>query len=562
MSCSTLCQCQLSWPLDTQRSKRDPVNSEKDWLDSAVRLLSRKVVGKGRGQETVWSERCKPVWWDEKVRLPWKNPTSNPKDTKDILQKKYTELEKYLSSQGMFPRELEEEAKLWKEGRIKELFLLTTLTSLLGKVTGLHCAVVDACQQVDIMKAGVHISLLRDIKKCLTATLNVTENFKVSSSQSNKQPDKENNATLKGSENVNVKDMQPDVLPDKKNNVTPSKRRKLEPAANEPPETKLALKKFLVYPKNKKVEDVTLNSTLSLPKQSISHLSCPKKQEEILAVAQKILGKRKNLSINANIKGKFLDKILLKPQESVFITTLPIMCSPIISPISNGDICTSMVTHNHSDLQIADPKSTSNLSNMHSINSFNPVNFISFHTQAVAQTEQHSLFNDDRNSTIIIHPNTPSKNSKGPKFLESDSSSFVPTNLNPNTSSLDSSPSSFSSLKNNGDSLLSANFSRSSIDLKHNDLSTSPMISSAGSESPINSTSIATFDEDIWAELNKSCSTDSGFNDSHFSDVNEGSQDCMVENVKVDTLNVDEASTYLWQEDGSFNLDSFLENLD
>ncbi|CAL1538663.1 unnamed protein product, partial [Lymnaea stagnalis] len=176
MSCCALCPCQLSWPSDTQGSKRDPINSEKAWLDFAVRLLSRELVGKGRGQETVWSEKCKPVWWDEKVGLPWKNPTSNPKDTKDILQKKYAALESQLLAEKRFPLELDEEARLWNDAKINDLFDLTLLISLLGKVRGVHRAVVDACGKIMSMKFGA--DLLNDMHQCVTATLHVLEGVK------------------------------------------------------------------------------------------------------------------------------------------------------------------------------------------------------------------------------------------------------------------------------------------------------------------------------------------------------------------------------------------------
>lgn len=157
--------------MDIQGSKRDPVNSEKAWLDFAVRLLSREVVGKGKGQEAVWSERCKPQWWDKKVKLPWKNPTANPKDTKEVLLKKYIALEKHLREDDRFPEELEEEAKLWSEGKYKELFLQTSLVSLLGKVTGVHAAIIDVLTKAKKLKENVNQSLLSVIRQCLSSAL-------------------------------------------------------------------------------------------------------------------------------------------------------------------------------------------------------------------------------------------------------------------------------------------------------------------------------------------------------------------------------------------------------
>ncbi|CAL1544167.1 unnamed protein product [Lymnaea stagnalis] len=542
MSCRTLCQCQHSWPLDTQGSKRDPVNSEKAWLDFAVRLLSREVVGKGRGQETVWSERCKPVWWDEQVGLPWKNPTSNPKDTKDILQKKYSVLEKYLSADGRFPRELEEEAKLWNEGKIKELFLLTTLTSLLGKVTGLHVAVVDACQQVDIMKAGVNNYLLRDIKQCLTATLKETENFKVSNAQ-------------------------PNMLPGKENNVKPSKRRRVEPATNKPSETTtLTLKKVLISPKYKKVEDVAPNPTSSLQKESINHTPDPKKQEEILAVAQKILGKRRNQSVNARVRGKFVENILPKPHESVAIINLPPVYSLTTLPPVKGNACISMepnsllkVISPISLVQITDPENTGHFLNTRSTHSLTPVNFSSLNLQDVSQTSKHNLLNDGRNSGISIHLYSSSESSIATAIQDSNPSPFVCALNSPNTSSLGSSPTSFSSIARSEDITSLGGCSRSNIDPIENVFLSYPVLTISGSETPMDR--VATFSDASLAVLNNSCSTDSGFSDSDFSDASQCGQGHMFENV-IDRLGLDEMSPYLWQEDGSLHLDRFLDDLD
>ncbi|BFZ13222.1 hypothetical protein BsWGS_16261 [Bradybaena similaris] len=180
MSCGSSCPCRFKWLVDTQGSKRDPINSEKAWLDFSVRLLSREVVGKAKGQETVWSERCKPHWWDREVELPWKNPTANPKDTKEVLLTKYTALERKLREEGRFPQELEEEAKLWNEGRYKELFLQTSLASLLGKVTGVHTAVIDALEKAKELKAQVNLALVNDLQQCLSSTLQVTNNLTIS----------------------------------------------------------------------------------------------------------------------------------------------------------------------------------------------------------------------------------------------------------------------------------------------------------------------------------------------------------------------------------------------
>lgn len=104
--------------MDTERSTRKPVNSEKDWLIFAVRELSRVVTGKEKGQEQLWSNKYKPEWWDSEmvastisgdVKLTWKNPTTNPKDTKNILILKYKVLCKRQRTENKFPETLEAE---------------------------------------------------------------------------------------------------------------------------------------------------------------------------------------------------------------------------------------------------------------------------------------------------------------------------------------------------------------------------------------------------------------------------------------------------------------------
>lgn len=189
MSCHS-CPCQFNWPIDTQGSKRDPVTSEKAWLDFAVRCLSREAVCRGRGQETVWGAACKPSWWDVEMGIQWKNPTANPKDTKDVLLKKYKALDRHLREEGRFPKELEEESKLFDDGKYKELFLLTSLTSLLGKVTGVHSATLDAATKTENLKAEINQSLLQDINSCLRSTLSAIENLgsKSSSKKVNMKP--------------------------------------------------------------------------------------------------------------------------------------------------------------------------------------------------------------------------------------------------------------------------------------------------------------------------------------------------------------------------------------
>ncbi|XP_005111909.1 uncharacterized protein LOC101857917 [Aplysia californica] len=240
MSCSNLCPCQFNWPIDTQGSKRDPTSSEKAWLDFAVRFLSREAVGKGRGQETVWGAACKPLWWDSEVGLAWKNPTANPKDTKEVLLQKYEALERHLRGEGRFPLELEEEARLWGEGKYKELFLLTTLTSLLGKVTGVHTAVLDAASKTDELKAEINQSLLQDIKTCLGSTLSAIENFSSNNfrkglKRSHKSPSvgKENEGSASKHPKLNnlSKYSTEPVPPSLENNLKPAESASVTPAS-------------------------------------------------------------------------------------------------------------------------------------------------------------------------------------------------------------------------------------------------------------------------------------------------------------------------------------------
>ena len=290
--------------MDTLGTKRDPINCEKAWLDFAVRLLSREAVGKGRGQETVWGARCKPSWWDRAVNHAWKNPTANPKDTKEILLEKYLALESHLRDEKRFPAELEEESRLWKEGKYLELFLMTSLTSLLGKVTSVHSAIEDACVKVNELNATVHKSILTNIQNCLKSSLKRTEQL--------------NN--VKNRATTNIKEVTKKARSKKRNfnysglhkeNVecSPKKHKKLEdeqaPNLPIPSGCNQDFSDFLAYPE--------MHPT------------------DILAFAQKLMEKRKIQSPNSSVTRnnntsafRPQREILPKTQLSVISATAPL----------------------------------------------------------------------------------------------------------------------------------------------------------------------------------------------------------------------------------------------
>ncbi|XP_059171139.1 papilin-like [Physella acuta] len=169
MSSAGTCPCHLDWSTDIHGARREPVNNEKAWLIFAVRLLSRTVVGKVNGQETVWSQRFKPSWWDQEVGLAWKNPTTNPKDTKQVLVKKFEALQRHLKNEGKFPEVLEGEARLWNAGKFSDLFFMTSVLGVLEKTIDLHNAVTQLCARKG-SRIFPDLTLVGSIKNCLAAT--------------------------------------------------------------------------------------------------------------------------------------------------------------------------------------------------------------------------------------------------------------------------------------------------------------------------------------------------------------------------------------------------------
>ena len=183
---SSRCQCPFSGPADTiLGSHRDPVSSEKGWLDYAVRELSRVAAGKARGQEAVWRSQCKPVWWDSECDHPWKNPTANPKDSKDTLKAKFECLVQHLRKQGQLPGEMAEEITLWEAERKSEVFLMTFFSSLLGQASNLHCILGEAYRKMGDTGISVAPSILTDLQGCLSACVDKLTDIKNIAEQRN-----------------------------------------------------------------------------------------------------------------------------------------------------------------------------------------------------------------------------------------------------------------------------------------------------------------------------------------------------------------------------------------
>lgn len=136
------------------------------------------AAGKARGQEAVWRSHCKPLWWDCACPHPWKNPTANPKDSKDTLKMKFECLVQYLRKEGKLPREMEEEIHLWEAGRKSEVFLMTSFSSMLGQTSNLHTLLEETSHRMEESGSSVDISILNDLQSCLTACVNKLESIK------------------------------------------------------------------------------------------------------------------------------------------------------------------------------------------------------------------------------------------------------------------------------------------------------------------------------------------------------------------------------------------------
>ncbi|XP_059171207.1 uncharacterized protein LOC131952521 isoform X1 [Physella acuta] len=140
MSCRNLNFDLSDRSFDTLTSVNKPVKTSKEWLISIVRILSRVYIEKGKGQDGVWSENCKPEWWDREVGLQWRNPTGKSKDTVDDLKKKYEALARKLREERRFPSEFDDEARLWDVGKVDELFQLVSEKNLYESLKNSTCA--------------------------------------------------------------------------------------------------------------------------------------------------------------------------------------------------------------------------------------------------------------------------------------------------------------------------------------------------------------------------------------------------------------------------------------
>ncbi|GFR66939.1 hypothetical protein ElyMa_001984100 [Elysia marginata] len=339
MSCNS-CPCHFKWPLDNVGTRRDPINCEKAWLDFAVRLLSREAVGKGRGQETVWSEKCKPSWWDRKVRHAWKNPTANPKDTKEVLLEKFVALESQLREEKRFPSELEEESRLWSEGKYRELFLMTSLTSLLGKVTSVHSAIEDACGKVKELKATVHQSILANIQNCLTASLKSTEQLTCANSKSCSRDTTNTKAATK-KRNFESLDLHKENI-----ECPPAKQRKLEPTY---PSCKQNLANCLVHLDDRQPTTILqfaqklLAKRKSNPQKSSENkgsrnMNSSKFQREILpkTVPQLVVPQAGVAQLNTTCSQSLQGSSTVAPAAVAFVPATAPVCTVTVTPEEPG----------------------------------------------------------------------------------------------------------------------------------------------------------------------------------------------------------------------------------
>ncbi|KAK7478181.1 hypothetical protein BaRGS_00030542 [Batillaria attramentaria] len=170
MSCSK-CQTPSLGSSDTVwASHRGPITSQKDWLDFVVRELSRHAVSEAH-KASVWQHE--PPWWKGECRLRWKNPTTNPKDSKDTLETKFECLEKHLRKEGSLPCVLEDEITLWQSNRKSEALLSRSYKILVSNCVDLQDSltkVLDLKQKIPITNTNIpdlHSTSLDIMEQCV-----------------------------------------------------------------------------------------------------------------------------------------------------------------------------------------------------------------------------------------------------------------------------------------------------------------------------------------------------------------------------------------------------------
>lgn len=192
-------------------SHREPITSEKCWYDFAVRELSRLAAGKAKGQEAVWGAQCKPAWWDSTCRFPWKNPTANPKDSKDTLKVKFECLEQHLRKEGKLPSDIREEIELWKAGKYNEVFLMTSFSSILRQVSNAHAMIAEARRKMEEHGISVNPCIFKDLQNCLTGCLQQLDVTEILQNQNAQDNQKHKPSPLQGKRTRNTETLAKDL---------------------------------------------------------------------------------------------------------------------------------------------------------------------------------------------------------------------------------------------------------------------------------------------------------------------------------------------------------------
>lgn len=155
------------------------------FLISVLRRLSRAYVSKGKGQEAIWSMKYQPSWWKAEVGLPWKNPTQNPKDSREMLKRKFLALKEHLLAENRFPQELADEVKLWEDGKFASLDVLNLLNKWRSNAMSIFNEVVNAVESskyAEMLEPDSQ-GLLNAIQQILTQTVQYLEKMKTSENE-------------------------------------------------------------------------------------------------------------------------------------------------------------------------------------------------------------------------------------------------------------------------------------------------------------------------------------------------------------------------------------------